>query len=303
MTLAVGLVIAAVLASGAVALFNRPRRVVINAALPADFPDDHFAHDVFETLLRRFVDVEGNVAYQRWHDDSQSIEQLHSYLAAVSRFSPDNAPDRFASPNDELAYWIQAYNAYVINSVLAHWPVASVTDLKAPLELVKGMGFFYRLRYSFGGTFLSLLTVENSRIRRRYRDARIHFVLSCASESCPAVRPELPTGAALDALLAAAASDFVSDPQHVFIDHDKRQIVLSRIFKWYRRDFINDLRRLGVPVANGIIDYIRFVAGEPLASELSALSSYKIVYRDYDWSLNETAGGHGNSPGASHPYQ
>lgn len=303
MTLAGGLVIAAVLASVAVALFNRPRRVVINAALPADFPDDHFAHDAFETLLRRFVDVEGNVAYQLWREDSQSVEQLHSYLAAVSRFSPDNAPDRFASPNDELIYWIQAYNAYVINSVLAHWPLASVTDLKAPLELVKGMGFFYRLRYSFGGTFLSLLTVENSRIRRRYRDARIHFVLSCASESCPAVRPELPTGDALDASLAAAASDFVSDPQHVFIDHDKQQIALSRIFKWYRRDFMNDLRRHGVPAANGIIDYIRFVAGEPLASELSALSSYKIVYPDYDWSLNETAGGHGNSPGASHLYQ
>ena len=72
----------------------------------------------------------------------QSVQQLNSYLGAVSRFSPDNAPHRFRGRNDELAYWIYAYNAYVIRSVLDHWPLDSVTDVKAPLEAIKGLGFF-----------------------------------------------------------------------------------------------------------------------------------------------------------------
>jgi hypothetical protein len=298
--LAVGLGIAAI-ALGALAYANRPRRVPVDAVPPAEFPRDRFAHDVFETLLRRFVAADGSIAYQRWSEDKQSVEQLHAYLAAVSRFSPENSPDRFASNADELAYWIYAYNAYVIKSVLDHWPVASVMDVKAPLEPIKGMGFFFRLRYPFGGRYLSLLAVENNRIRRHFRDPRIHFVLSCASGSCPAVRPALPTGDALDALLAEAAADFVSNPRNVFIDHDEQRIAVSRIFKWYKSDFLNELRLRGLSAEKGIVDYIRLVAPASLASELSKAPGYELVYRDYDWALNAAADDHGNNPGASRP--
>ena len=69
--------------------------------------------------------------------------------------------------NDELVYWIQGYNAYVIKAVLDHWPLDSVTDVKAPIEAVRGMGFFYRLRYKFGDRYFSLLRVENGIIRNR----------------------------------------------------------------------------------------------------------------------------------------
>jgi len=52
-------------------------------------------------------------------------QQLESYLAAVSQFSPKATPERFSSRNDELAYWMYGYNAYVIRSVLDHWPLDS----------------------------------------------------------------------------------------------------------------------------------------------------------------------------------
>jgi len=103
------------------------------------------------------------------------------------------SPERFATPNDELAYWMYTYNAWVIKGVLLNWPLTSVTDVKAPLEVVKGTGFFYQLRFPFGGKFMSLLTVENEKIRKRFNDPRIHFVLNCASESCPANSSVLPT--------------------------------------------------------------------------------------------------------------
>lgn len=156
---------------------NRPLRVVIDTALPADFPLAGFSHKSFEGLLQTHVLSEGDVDYQRWHALAGSVAQLDSYLAAVSQFSPDNDPERFPSRNDELAYWLYGYNAYVIKSVLDHWPIKSVTDVKAPVEAVKGLGFFYQLRFSFGGEYLSLLTVENKKIRQQYKDARIHFVL------------------------------------------------------------------------------------------------------------------------------
>jgi hypothetical protein len=281
------LLVAAVLIS-AFLLNNRPRKVIIGAALPAPFPEQGFSHDVFETLLSVYVSPDGRVDYDRWHASADSRDALDSYLAAVSRFSPERDPQRFMDRNDELAYWMYGYNAYVIKAVLDNWPISSVTDIAAPIEAVKGMGFFYRLRYSFGGEYMSLLTVENRKIRARYRDARIHFVLNCASESCPVTRRELPTGDALEELMDTAAREFISDSNNVSIDHKNQTVSLSRIFKWYKRDFINDLRAKGLPVERGLVGYVAQYADESLQADLHRAADYTVEFRDYDWSLNET---------------
>jgi hypothetical protein len=267
---------------------NRPQLVLIHASPPANFPTDSFSHRVFEELLHTFVDSDGNVDYESWHSSAESIARLESYLAAVSLYSPDNAPDRFRTRTEELAYWIYGYNAYVVNSVLANWPIESVTDLKAPIEAIRGLGFFYRLRYRFGGEDFSLLGVETNKIRKRYQDARIHFVLNCASESCPVMRPELPTGADLEELLAISATEFVSDPQNVSFDHAHQSVILSKIFKWYESDFLNDLRLHGLPSERGLIDYVASVAPDSMHDDLAMVDDYDIEFRDYDWTLNKT---------------
>jgi hypothetical protein len=281
-----GLLIIVALLVGGFALLNRPQFIPVDADIPVDFPTDTFSHRDFESLLEKYVDQDGNVDYTRWHSSQESVSTLNAYLAAVSQYSPDATPERFSSKSQELAYWLYGYNAYVIKSVLDNWPLESVTDVKAPLEVVKGMGFFHRLRFEFGGEPYSLLSVENSIIRKRFQDARIHFVLNCASDSCPPMRPTLPTGDALDALLTAAATDFVNDPRNVSVDHDNRQVVLSTIFKWFRKDFLNDLAKRGLPSERGLVDYVSGEASDTLRAELDAASGYEVVFRDYDWSLN-----------------
>jgi len=279
------LIITAFVVAGCLWAF-RPLLVPVTAAVPAEFPADSFSHEGFESLLRQYTDANGRVDYAGWHASVESISLLDGYLAAVSAYSPDNTPQRFPSSNDQLVYWIQAYNAYVIKAVLDHWPLDSVTDVKGPIEAITGMGFFYRMRYRFGGRYYSLLHVENGIIRKRHRDARIHFVLNCASDSCPVLKPELPTGTELEEALARAATEFVADPQNVSIDHTAKTVTLSRIFKWFRKDFINDLRRRGLSTDNGLLDYVASVAPDALRSEIAGASDYEIRFSDYDWSLN-----------------
>jgi hypothetical protein len=283
--IAVVLILAALIAC--VLIANRPRLVTIDAAVPSDFPADRFDHSIFEQLLRLYVDDSGNVDYERWQRNEADLQNLDSYLAAVGRYSPESTPERFEKQSDELAYWLYAYNAYVIKSILDRWPLASVTDVKAPLEVVKGLGFFYQLRFLFGGEEYSLYAVENNIIRARFRDARIHFVLNCASESCPVLRPELPDGDQLEPFLQQAAVDFVNDERNVRIDHEKKVVVLSTIFKWFRKDFINDLRRRGLPSERGLIDYVANVAPATVGAELRRANDYEIVFADYDWNLNQ----------------
>ena len=284
----IALLVRVALLVGGFAWLNRPQFIAVDAEIAADFPADSFSHLDFEILLRKYVDADGNVDYEAWRNSAESVAQLQSYLAAVTAYSPDNSPERFATRNDALAYWIYGYNAYVIKSVLDNWPIESVTDLKAPLEVVTGLGFFYRLRFAFGGETYSLLAVENQIIRKHFKDARIHFVLNCASDSCPVMRPELPTGEELQALLSRAATEFVSDPGNVSIDHANRQIVLSTIFKWFKKDFLNDLARRGRPAERGLVDYVASVAPDRLKAELDAVQDYEVVFADYDWALNRT---------------
>jgi hypothetical protein len=287
-SIAIGIVVLLVVLAMLFFRLNRARRVNIDAALPADFPAQGFSHQSFEKLLESYVDPDGRVDYARWHQFPASRQQLDAYLSAVSQFSPDSAPSRFPNRLDELAYWLYGYNAYVIKSVLDHWPLESVTDVKAPLEAVRGLGFFYQLRFSFGGEFMSLLVVENKKIRKQYKDPRIHFVLNCASESCPIARPGLPVGDDLEQLLAEATADFINDTENVHVDHDQEIVYLSRIFKWYEEDFASDVRIRGNLAGNELLSYIAEYASDDLSRDLVRAKAYEVKFRDYDWSLNST---------------
>ncbi|MGI9204882.1 MAG: DUF547 domain-containing protein [Woeseiaceae bacterium] len=283
-----GSALVAILVAGFLYL-NRPQLISINAALPEEFAVAGFAHVRFERLLKKYVDKEGNVAYEQWHQNADDRSSLDGYLAAVARFSPENAPKRFGTRSEQLAYWLYAYNAYVIRSVLENWPLDSVTDVKAPIEAVTGFGFFYRQRFLFGEKPYSLYAVEHEKILRAFKDPRVHFVLNCASESCPVLRPELPTGGALEVLLREATIEFVSDQRNVYVDQENGRIVLSTIFKWYRNDFVNDLRRRGLPSDRGVVDYVIDVSPADARAELLAADGFEVVFEDYDWSLNARA--------------
>ena len=287
-TIAIFTLIAVVVLAAVAFRLNRPQLNRIDAAVPVDFPSEGFSHQLFEDLLKIYVDGAGEVDYDAWHESRDDERRLNEYLATVSLYSPENAPERFNTRNDALAYWLYSYNAYVIRSVLDHWPLNSVTDLKAPVEVVKGFGFFYRQRYLFGNKAYSLYAVENSKIRADFRDARIHFVLNCGSESCPILRPELPTGDALEDLLQQASVEFISDERNVYIDRANKRIVLSRIFKWFEKDFIRDLQKRGLPSENGVVSYVASVSNEEQRKELQLASDFDVVFSDYDWSVNKS---------------
>ena len=94
-------------------------------------------------------------------------------------------------------------------------------------------------------------------------------------------------GEELEPFLQQSAVNFVSDKQNVRIDHDKKEIILSAIFRWFRKDFINDLRRRGLPSVRGLIDYVASVAPVALKGELTGTNDYDIVFIDYDWAVNQ----------------
>ena len=87
-------------------------------------------------------------------------------------------------------------------------------------------------------------------------------------------------------MMDESTGDFVNDPRNVRIDHAEKKIVLSTIFRWYRNDFINDLRRRGLSSERGVIDYVIHESAPALRSEIDQARDYELIFEDYDWSLN-----------------
>jgi hypothetical protein len=220
---------------------------------------------VWNKLLRDYVDEQGRVDYQRWQQEkSTAIAQW------ISSF-PSQLPT--LNQNEQLALWINLYNAFTIERVLSRYPIASIrpTIFGLPNWIAFLWFFMQPKHYAFGQRY-SLAQIENQQLREQTRDCRIHFAIVCASIGCPLLRNEAYFPERVQDQLEEDAIRFVNNPDKVQYDPDQNVLYCSKIFKWYRKDFLQ--------VSPSLSDYI----GGYLQR---SLPSPNIVYLPYDWSLNQ----------------
>src|SRR5262245_21525683 len=91
-----------------------------------------FSHEAFDRGLRRFVDNAGRVDYAALKRNNGDLEPYYSLLAL---YSPDSHPSLFPTEVSKLACWLNAYNAAVIKTVLTHYPISGVGDIRPPVLL------------------------------------------------------------------------------------------------------------------------------------------------------------------------
>lgn len=223
-----------------------------------------FDHSAWSALLARHVDDEGRVAYRALA--ASDTTTLDAYLAALASADPA------AWPRDEqLAFWLNAYNAVVFRAVL---------DGHSPESLFGRYRMFWRYERTVGGEDRTLDDIEN-RIVRPFGESRIHFALVCASASCPKLMRRAWEAATLDADLEAQARRFVTDPVRNHIVAGAPEIRLSAIFDWYEEDFGGSDAALRA--------YVARLVDAPLQSYLTQQKP-DVDFLDYDWSLNAQPG-------------
>lgn len=177
------------------------------------------------------------------------------------------------------------------SEVLRRWPLESVRDVspRPGSNLIPGKGFFAALRFRIGRRDMSLDDIEHEVLRRKFRDARIHFAINCGSGSCPVLSSTAFDGNVLERQLDRATTTFLSNSENLRIDRDRQRIELSKIFDWYRDDFAAHARDRGQ--GRSMLDFVIAHADPATAASLrrARQAGFEVRFRRYDWGVNATA--------------
>ena len=222
--------------------------LMLLALLPPAASAASFSHADWTAVLERFVDDRGRVDFAALDRDRTALDR---YLSSLERVSPDSSSALFATRAEQLAYWINAYNAAVVAGVLDR----GVETPSVWGDGFFGIGFFTVERARLGGRRMSLKSLEDDIVRARFRDPRVHAALNCASIGCPRLPRRAFEGATLEADLDAAMREFVAEPRNCKVDLAARTVWLSKIFDWFEDDFVGFEKERGT-AGSRVIDYV-----------------------------------------------
>lgn len=259
----------------AATLLAAPAPVTLAGATPEVFDQ---SHGLLDRLLQRHT-TEGLMNYRDLLEDR---ELLRTYLGTLGELSPE----AFASftPDERLALYINAYNAFTLELILHHYPVASIRDIPDN---------WTEPRWLLLGRKISLDDLENVLIRGEFAEPRIHGALVCASLGCPALRAEAFTGEKLQEQLASAARDYARGAVGGRLDRKQATLHVSKVFEWFADDFAAVWGRTDLPAGSDGSALHRAVVGFFIAhlpaDEAAYLKSNAVTlaYIEYDWRLND----------------
>ena len=237
---------------------------------------EKFSNDDWQTVLTAVATTDGYVDYEKLTANTDGVrDALYRYVGQINQVSPENRPELFPTDDDDLAYYLNAYNALCMYGVLEKGLPGNV--------LLSGL--YFTSSFPVGGESMSLDTLEKRHVRTA-GDPRIHYALNCMSVSCPPLRREPYAGPQLDAQLADQARVYLSDERAVRV-RDRDTVALNDIFTdYYKGEFVDHYAEASGTRDPGLIESLRPDAGPD--SPLQTAKAYKSM--GYDWSLNRPPG-------------
>lgn len=255
---------------------------------------DSFDHSyaTYNSLLNRYV-INARVNYEGFINSRAEFETFLRALGSVDE-------DVFESWTEEqrLAFWINAYNAFTIKAIIDHYPIKRSFTLVgifyAPSDsILQIKGVWTKLQFRALGNMVTLEEIEHETLRKKFNEPRIHMAINCASISCPDLRNEAYTPEKLEEQLADASTNFVNNPDKgVYVNEQSGKVKLSKIFKWFGDDFINNYgsKKLFNNYSlkeNAVLNFTSEYIESEEVKEYLMNNKLKIGYLGYDWHLNE----------------
>ncbi len=251
--------------------------VVLVSASPARAGIESVDHAPWTAILERYVSEDGWVDYDGLQREAS--RDLERYLDSLASVKPGKLSD-----DERKAFWINAYNALCIDTLLAK-DLPSTVPHKSFLGI--GSNIFVLERREIGGRKRSLDDIEHGILRKKFDDPRIHAALVCGASSCPRLRAEAYEANRLDEQLDEETRRWIREGLDLEgnrknrLDRENKVFHASKIFSWFKKDFGGSDR--------GVLDFVAKYASES-DREFLKKNDVSVRYLDYDWSLNRKKG-------------
>ena len=249
---------------------------LVFAQTPATPPAPDSFHHRFDQLLD--IDVRDGLVYYRTlkHDRGR----LDAYVASLN--VPAASFQKWTR-EQQIAYWINAYNAFVLETVINHYPLrATIHDIP---------GAFDKTLWHAAGRSVTLDQIENT-ILPAFKDPRLFLALGHGTLGGGRLRSEAYSADRLDKQLASVRSEFVTNDHLWHVDQMADQITVTPVVSWHEQDFVAAYDNPQGPFASrspierAILAFVgpSLLPGE---QEFVQKNTFKVVFGQYNWALND----------------
>jgi Protein of unknown function, DUF547 len=270
----------------------RPVRAlsVVLACLVAVPSAQESADVVRSKALDQILDlyVRGGEVYYRAVKSDRG--KLDGYVAQLAAAAVERAPR-----NEQIAFWLNAYDALVLRTVIDHYPIQG-RSAEYPAKSIRQIpGAFERLTHRVAGRTMTLDQIEQT-VLAGFHDPRLFFAIGRGAVGSGRLRSEAFTAARLEEQLADVAAECVTRAQCVSIDRANAKIGASAIFSWREKEFADAYGDKAPPVfaSRSPIEraVIAFIMPKLLATEKEFVdtNSFQLTYTKFDWTLNDLTG-------------
>ncbi len=263
--------------------------VVPSAAQPEPPAVDPL-HKPFDELLDLYV-RDGLVYYNALKSDRG---RLDGYLRALE--GPLVADYESWPRERQIALWINAYNAFVLHTVVDNYPIRRVAAQypRGSVRLIAGA--FDKQTFRAAGRAVTLDGLEKD-VLTPFGDARVFLALGRGALGGGRLRSEAFNGARLEQQLTDVAAEAVDRKELVRVDQLADVLSISPLFSWREAAFTDayaakapDVFASRSPIERAVL---ALLSPHLLTSELEYLqkNAFKVQFHDFDWRLNDLTGG------------
>jgi hypothetical protein len=246
-------------------------------------------HRPFDELLDS--NVRDGMVYYRALQSMRA--RLDRYVAALD--VPEATYGRWTR-EQQMAYWVNAYNAFVLKTVVDRYPIRGKAADYPANSIRQIPGAFDRIQHRAAGRSVTLDQIEKE-VLPAFAEPRLYLALGRGAVGSGRLRSEAYSGAVLERQLDAVAVDFLTHQQMIRIDRDADVISVTPILSWREAEFVKayDPGASGPYAQRSPIEraLIAFIAPRvlPLEKDLLQKNTFRVVFHDVDWRLNDLTGG------------
>jgi len=242
-------------------------------------------HIVFDRVLDTYV-RNGLVYYRALRAERSALDR---YVASLDVQAGELAS---WSPAEQQAYWVNAYNALVLRTIVDAYPIRTRSKAFPEGSVRQIPGAFDAITHRVGGQRLTLDGIEKLMLDT-FGDARLSLALGRGALGSPRLRSEAFTAARLESQLTDVLAECATRVSCVQVDILGDRLVVSPIMGWREEAFV---KAFG-PIAAG-----RWATRSPIERAIAAMvyphlfnreqqllerDTFRMEYGEFDWRLNE----------------